>query len=119
MYSGGEWAALDFEPVYRGHGGIRRMLERLNEGFASSRWEPREVIDAGGGNFVCRMVLVGVGLVTGLAGSLATAGVLRSLLFETDVYDPFTFAIVPLLLAAVSFAACYIPARRRRASTRW
>ena len=35
-----------------------------------------------------------------LAGSLAATRVLRSLLFETDVYDPLTFAIVPVLLAA-------------------
>jgi putative ABC transport system permease protein len=58
------------------------------------------------------MTLVGVGLVIGLAGSLAATRVLRSLLFETDVYDPATFAVVPLLLAAVSFVACYVPARR-------
>lgn len=58
------------------------------------------------------LVLVGAGLVIGLAGSLAAARVLRSLLFETEVYDPATFAVVPLLLAAVSFAACYVPARR-------
>jgi hypothetical protein len=35
--------------------------------------------------------------------------------YETDVYDPLTFAIVPLLLAAVSLAACYVPARRAAA----
>jgi predicted permease len=58
------------------------------------------------------MLLVGLGLAVGLAGSLAAARVLRSLLFETDVYDPVTFAIVPVLLAVVSLAACYVPARR-------
>jgi putative ABC transport system permease protein len=58
------------------------------------------------------MLLVGVGLLIGFAGALAAARVLRSLLFETDVYDPVTFAIVPLLLAMVSLAACYVPARR-------
>lgn len=58
------------------------------------------------------MGLVAFGLVLGLAGSLAATRVLRSLLFETNVYDPATFVIVPLLLAIVSYAACYVPARR-------
>ena len=58
------------------------------------------------------MLLVAIGLLIGLAGSLAATRVLRSLLYETDVYDPATFAIVPVLLALVSLAACYVPARR-------
>ena len=58
------------------------------------------------------MVLVAIGLVIGLAGSLAAAQLLRTLLYETEVYDPMTFAIVPVLLAIVSLAACYLPARR-------
>ena len=58
------------------------------------------------------MLLVVIGLVIGLLGSLAATRVMRSLLYETDVYDPLTFAIVPALLAVVSLAACYVPARR-------
>ena len=58
------------------------------------------------------MVLAGVGLAIGLAGAIAASRVLRALLFETTAYDPWTFAIVPVLLAAVSLAACYLPARR-------
>jgi len=58
------------------------------------------------------MQLVAAGLVIGLAGSLAAARLLRSLLYETDVYDPITFAMVPILLAVVSLVACYVPARR-------
>ena len=58
------------------------------------------------------MLLVAIGLLIGLAGSLAATRVMRSLLYETDVYDPMTFAIVPALLAIVSLAACYVPARR-------
>ena len=33
-------------------------------------------------------------------------------MFETGIYDPLTFGLVPIVLAAVSLAACYIPARR-------
>jgi len=58
------------------------------------------------------MLLVAVGLVIGLGGSLAATRVMRSLLYETDVYDPLTFAMVPVLLVIVSLAACYVPARR-------
>ncbi|HUQ88490.1 MAG TPA: ABC transporter permease [Vicinamibacterales bacterium] len=58
------------------------------------------------------MMLAGAGLVIGLAGSIAASRLLQSLLFETDIYDPFTFVAVPVLLAVVSLAACYVPARR-------
>ena len=58
------------------------------------------------------MVLVAAGLLIGLAGSLGATRLLRSLLYETDIYDPATFVVVPVLLAAVSLAACYLPARR-------
>jgi ABC-type antimicrobial peptide transport system permease subunit len=58
------------------------------------------------------MLLVAMGLVIGLFGSLAATRLMQSLLYETHVYDPLTFAIVPALLAVVSLAACYVPARR-------
>ena len=58
------------------------------------------------------MVLVAIGLALGLAGSLAATRVLGSLLYETTAYDPVTFLVVPILLALVSLAACYVPARR-------
>ena len=58
------------------------------------------------------MRLVAVGLLIGFAGSLAAARLLRTLLFDTAVHDPLTFAAVPIVLALVSAAACYVPARR-------
>jgi putative ABC transport system permease protein len=52
------------------------------------------------------------GLAIGGAGAFAAARLLRSQLHGTDAHDPLTFAIVPLILAVVALAACYIPARR-------
>jgi putative ABC transport system permease protein len=48
----------------------------------------------------------------GLAGAAGAGRVLQSLLFEVRPGDPLTVAAVCTLLAAVGFAACYLPARR-------
>jgi putative ABC transport system permease protein len=56
------------------------------------------------------LTLTGVGL--GLAGAFALTRVMSSLLFDVTPTDPVTFAMVPLLLAAVALAACLMPARR-------
>ena len=37
---------------------------------------------------------------------------MQSLLFEVSPSDPIVFGLIALLLAAVAFAACVIPARR-------
>jgi putative ABC transport system permease protein len=52
------------------------------------------------------------GLLAGLAIFLAFSRVLSSQLFEVRAADPLTVAGAVLLLAAVAFAASYIPARR-------
>jgi putative ABC transport system permease protein len=57
-----------------------------------------------------KVVLLGVAL--GLAGSFAASRALQGLLFETSVFDGWTFATVSLLLAAVALLACWLPARR-------
>ena len=58
------------------------------------------------------MLVILIGLAIGLAGSLALTRFLSSLLFDVTATDPLTFGGVPLLLALVALAACYIPARR-------
>jgi putative ABC transport system permease protein len=58
------------------------------------------------------MTLAAIGLVLGGAAAIGATRLLRSMLFETDVYDPWTFAVVPALLASVALAACALPARR-------
>jgi len=56
------------------------------------------------------LVVIGVGI--GLIGAFALTRVIGSLLFDVGTRDPATFSSVGMLLAAVAFIACYIPARR-------
>jgi putative ABC transport system permease protein len=66
---------------------------------------------------VLRMVLFqGVRLIVpgamiGIAGGVAAAMLARSLLFRVSAWDPAIFAIVTALLAIVTLAASYVPAR--------
>jgi ABC-type antimicrobial peptide transport system permease subunit len=52
------------------------------------------------------------GIAVGLIGAFALTRLMRTLLFEVSATDPVTFVSIPLLLAAVALAACWIPARR-------
>jgi putative ABC transport system permease protein len=79
--------------------GIRRALG------ASDRDVLRLIVGRG-----MALTLVGIGVGLALAFPLSRA--LRSLLYEVSTTDAATFASVPLLLAAVGFLACYLPARR-------
>jgi predicted permease len=58
------------------------------------------------------MQLAGIGIVVGLMGAAALTRVMTTLLFGVSTTDAFTFGTVPLLLAAVAFAATVIPAWR-------
>lgn len=58
------------------------------------------------------MSLTVIGILVGLAGAFALTRLLASLLFGVGATDPMTFLWIPVLLAAVSFFACYLPARR-------
>jgi putative ABC transport system permease protein len=67
---------------------------------------------------VVRMVLrlglqlVGVGLIIGVAASLATNRLLVNQLWNTSPNDPLTFAAAIGSIVAMAALACWIPARR-------
>ncbi|HYC70446.1 MAG TPA: ABC transporter permease [Opitutaceae bacterium] len=56
--------------------------------------------------------LVGWGLGAGIAAAFVLANLLTSVLYGVSPHDPPTFAVVPVLLAAVALLACWLPARR-------
>jgi putative ABC transport system permease protein len=56
-----------------------------------------------------RLIVIGGAL--GLAAALATAHLLRSMLFSIGPYDPLSFLAVAALLAIVAVAATLVPAR--------
>ena len=56
--------------------------------------------------------LVSIGLIAGLAGSIALARYLRSEVFEVPATDPVAIGGVVVLLSAAALLACYVPARR-------
>jgi putative ABC transport system permease protein len=71
--------------------------------------EPRQVLRLVLGRGL-RLTAIGIAL-----GFLLASGVtplMAALLFNVSAADPVTFASVPALLAIVSLAACYLPARR-------
>jgi predicted permease len=57
-------------------------------------------------------LVIGGGLIIGLAVAWALTGLIASQLHGVTAADPLTFAIVPVLLAAVAAIACIGPARR-------
>jgi ABC-type antimicrobial peptide transport system permease subunit len=58
------------------------------------------------------MKLAAAGIVLGCAAALALTRAMSSLLFHVRPWDPATLTIVAVVLAAVSSAASYAPARR-------
>jgi len=53
-----------------------------------------------------------VGVVAGLAASIAATRLLNTMLYRISATDPLTFATAPLLFVAVAIVASYVPARR-------
>ncbi|MDQ2867494.1 MAG: FtsX-like permease family protein [Verrucomicrobiota bacterium] len=58
------------------------------------------------------MLLVGVSVALGVAGSFAATRLLNSMLFGIGAWDPLTFALIVLLVIAIAFLASWLPARR-------
>jgi predicted permease len=59
------------------------------------------------------LVLIGMGI--GLAGAFGASRLIRGVLYGGGENDVLTFAVVPLVLAAVAVVAIWIPARRASA----
>jgi putative ABC transport system permease protein len=57
-------------------------------------------------------VLIALGLIVGAAGAVALTRLLKSLLAGVSTFDPATFAVAGVLLAAIALVGCLVPARR-------
>ena len=58
------------------------------------------------------MLLAGIGVLVGVAIALPITRFASTLLYGVSVWDPLTYISITVLLMAVAFLACYVPARR-------
>ena len=58
------------------------------------------------------MALIAIGLVIGVAGAFAVAGVLKGLLFQVSALDPATFVLASASMAVIGVLATFVPAYR-------
>jgi putative ABC transport system permease protein len=71
--------------------------------------QPRDVLKLVVGQ---GMVVVAIGIATGLLASLALTRLMKNLLFSVSATDPLTFSLIAFLLTLVALVACWIPAWR-------
>ena len=96
----GIYGVISYTAVQRTHEmGIRAAL-------GASAGNLRRLIFQGG------MRLTLIGLVIGLAGTIAATGVMSSMLYGVGTDDPLTIAVVAAVLFGVAGLACFLPARR-------
>jgi ABC-type antimicrobial peptide transport system permease subunit len=71
--------------------------------------EPADVLRmvVGGG-----MKLATIGVVIGIAGALALASLIASMLYGVTAFDPASYVVTATVLLVVAALACWIPARR-------
>jgi predicted permease len=99
----GIYAVIAFAVTHR----TRELGIRMALG-ADARDVLRLVLGEGG-----RLILIG--LLIGTAAAGASAPLLGQMLFGVSAFDPVTYGLVLMFLAAVALAASYIPARRAAA----
>ncbi len=58
------------------------------------------------------MTIAAIGIAAGIAGALLCTRIMKSLLYDVEATDPLTFAAIIGLLAVMTLAATYVPARR-------
>ena len=57
-------------------------------------------------------VLLGIGLIVGLAAAMAGSRLIQGLLFGVPPHDPLTLGLVAGIMAAIGIVACWLPAAR-------
>jgi ABC-type antimicrobial peptide transport system permease subunit len=58
------------------------------------------------------MLLLGIGVVLGVPATLAATRLVQAQLFGLSPSDPLTLAVAVMIIAMVTLAAAYLPARR-------
>jgi len=58
------------------------------------------------------LILTSIGVAFGLAASFLAMRLMSSLLFNVSPVDPLTYGTITLVIALISYVACYIPSRR-------
>jgi putative ABC transport system permease protein len=100
LAAAGIYSVLSFHVTRRTHElGVRRALGAPRRNLIAL------MLKMGG-----RLVLIG--LAVGIPASLAATRLLQSQLFGVQPADGLAYAVVVVVLSAVGFVACYIPARR-------